>query len=135
MVYVVVGSAKIDEGFAALIRKFYPHPEFHDFKNLHDIGLVQTRAKIPENQYTKRIYLATDIVIGAKSVISGFGITSPAAKDSPTDLRFLSTKVIDNDSCLRLLPPSKIHNNTFCTLSPPGYGACPGCMTFLIMFK
>lgn len=67
-VYVVAGSAVFDEGFAAMLQRFYIHPEYVKATIEHDIGLMYTRLAIPEDKNTKRIYLGTDIVIGGRLI-------------------------------------------------------------------
>ena len=128
--YIVAGTPVIDEGFASTVQEFYKHPEYKKFSTWHDIAMLYLRLTIPEDKFMKRIYQATDIEMGVKATISGYGILETPKKGEPAInprvIQYLHVKVIDNISCAKLLPPDKVFNHTFCTISPKFYGPCHG---------
>ena len=132
--YIVAGSAVIDEGYAEMIQRFYIHEKYEAKFLVHDIALMKTRRDIPENQNTKRIYLGTDIVIGGKSVYSGFGVFVPQWLLTPLVLQYISSKVIDNKSCQKQTPDKFVKNHTICTVTPRYSGACQGKLITVSMY-
>ena len=125
-IYVVAGSAILDEGYAERLEKIYMHPEFKSPTLIHDIGLMKTLNPIPEDDNTKRIYLGTDIVIGAKSVYSGYGVFSAKPLIRPRVLQYISSKVIDNESCWKKMGKGWHKNHTICTVTKKYSGSCQG---------
>lgn len=136
-IYVVAGTPILTEGFASTVQEFYTHPKNVRFTLNHDIAMLYLKLKIPESNYMKRIYLGTEVLIGEKALISGYGVMIPPKPKQPAYfpvvIQYIDVKVIDQVSCYKTYPPFVLLNHTFCTLVPKGYGSCHGNLLWKII--
>jgi secreted trypsin-like serine protease len=129
-VLVAVGAIdRFDGGVFYEIEKIFAHPKFDNPMKMNDIGLAQTKSSIKMNKNIQSVPIALGFGFEGLAIVTGWGKTVGNSAVNSKTLKFVEVEVIDNESCKMQLYEEhsrKVYNETLCTISVHGIGACHG---------
>ncbi|XP_037042385.1 chymotrypsin-2-like [Bradysia coprophila] len=128
LIAVVGALYPLEGGYSMNVDRVVQHPEWDITVVANDIAMLRTAETIVYSDTVQPIALPThNIVIGAKVVMSGWGMTSVDG-DVPNILQFTESTTISNEQCIQRLRGTMFENiisdSIVCTTNRKNVGVC-----------